>query len=444
MAITGGIHKTIEFLRDGIWRVSSASLTRPRATLLQLLRIGSLAVSKFQRHRCPLHASALTFYSLLSIVPVAAMAFAVAKGFGFQHRLEATLIERFPAQQEVLGYVFTFAKALLDNTQGGLIAGVSILVLLWSVIKLLGRIEESFNEIWEIDSSRSLMRRFTDYLSVVLIAPILLLVASSANVYITTQVVYITEKISLLGTISPLISFALKLLPYTLIWLMFTLTYLIMPNCKVRAWPALAAGVVAGTIFLITQWAYIHFQIGITRSNAIYGSFTALPLFLIWLQFSWLIVLLGAEIATAIQHIDRYDHFSQTGKVSHYRHQQAAVLISHHLIQRFAMGQPAATAVQVAEALQLPMVMTQRAIDDLVESGLISATAHDDDTPAAYQPAQDPQRFSLQFVLEAIDNCGRNDIPMGNGPEARRVSAAMAQLKRTMATQAENRLLKEI
>jgi membrane protein len=444
MAITGGINKASEFLRDGIWRVSPGTLTRPRAALLQLLRIVSVAVSKFQRHRCPLHASALTFYSLLSIVPVAAMAFAVAKGFGFQHRLETTLIERFPAQQEVFGYVFTFAKALLENTQGGLIAGVSIVVLLWSVIKLLGRIEESFNDIWEIDSSRSLMRRFTDYLSVVLIAPILLIVASSVNVYITTQIVHITEKISLLGTISPLIFFALKLLPYTLIWLMFTLTYLIMPNCKVRVWPALAAGVVAGTIFLITQWAYIHFQIGITRSNAIYGSFAALPLFLVWLQISWLIVLLGAEIAYAIQHIKDYDHFSQTGNVSHYRHQQAAVLISHHLIQRFAKGQPAATARYLAETLKLPPGMTQRAIDDLVEGGLLTATNRANDEPAAYQPAQDPARFTLQFVMEAIDNCGRSDIPMGDGPETRKVSVAMAQLKETLAEQPENRLLKEL
>ncbi len=444
MAIIDGIHKARDFLQDGMWRVSPNTLSRPQAVLLRPLRIAAIAGAKFSRDDCPLQASALTFYSLLSIVPVAAMAFAVAKGFGFQNNLEVTLLERFPAQQEILGYVFTFAKAMLDNTRGGLIAGVSVVVLLWSVIKVLSRIEESFNDIWEIDTARTLMRRFTDYLSIVLIAPILFLMASSANVYIATQVAYITERITLLGKLSPLIFFALNLLPYALIWLMFTIMYLIMPNAKVRVWPALVAGVVGGTSFLVTQWAYIHFQIGITRSNAIYGSFAALPLFLVWLQLSWLIVLLGAEIAYAIQHIDGYDHFGRTGKISHNRHQQAALQIAHLLIKRFARGQPAATAAQVAEMLKLPLELIHKAIDDLVESGLLSVTTHDDDTQAAYQPAQDPERFTLQFVMEAIDNCGRNDIPVGDDPGAQKVSAAMARLKHTLAAQPENRLLKEI
>jgi membrane protein len=295
------ISKFFAFIRIDIWRIRLDDLPFGKSFLIKQLRIIILAFRGYNEDRCLLRASSLTFYTLLSIVPVAAMFFGVAKGFGFERRLEDQLFERFPGQEEVLSQVIHFSNSLLEQTRGGLIAGIGLLVLFWSVLKVLGHIEMAFNDIWEIKKQRSWGRKFSDYLSIMLISPILVLMSGSATVFITTQVAQITQKVELLGVVSPLISFFLKFTPYVLIWALFTILYIIMPNTKVHFKAGLLGGVVAGTLYQIAQGAYISFQIGAAKYNAIYGSFAALPLFLMWVQISWWIVLFGAELSFASQ-----------------------------------------------------------------------------------------------------------------------------------------------
>ncbi len=171
--------------------------------LIKQLRILLLATRGFGQDQCPLRASALTFYSILSIVPVVAMAFGIAKGFGFQEILENQLMEKFSGQEDVMIRVVDFAHSLLENTKGGMIVGIGIIVLLWTVIKLLAHIEGSFNDIWEVKKSRSYGRKFSDYLSIMLISPLLIIMSSSATVFITTKIALITEKVALIGMFSP-------------------------------------------------------------------------------------------------------------------------------------------------------------------------------------------------------------------------------------------------
>jgi membrane protein len=296
------------FIRTDIWRIRLADLPFGKSFLIKQLRMIILAFRGYDEDRCLLRASSLTFYTLLSIVPVVAMFFGVAKGFGFERRLEKQLFERFPGQEEILGQVINFANSLLEQTRGGLIAGIGLLVLFWSVLKVLGHIEmAALNDIWGIKENRSWGRKFSDYLSIMLISPVLVLMSGSATVFITTQVTQITQKVELLGVISPLISFLLKFSPYVLIWALFTILYIIMPNTKVNFKAGLLGGVVAGTLYQIAQWAYISFQISAAKYNAIYGSFAALPLFLMWLQISWWIVLFGAELSFANQNVHTYE-----------------------------------------------------------------------------------------------------------------------------------------
>ncbi len=224
----------VDFFKIEIWRIHSRNLPLRKYFLIKQLRVVLLAIRGFNEDKCLLWASSLTFYSLLSIVPVVAMAFGIAKGFGFEKVLEKQLIENFPAQQEVVTRVISFAHSLLENTKGGMIAGVGLVLLLWSVIKVLNHIERSFNEIWEIKESRTFLRKFGDYFSIMLISPIIMLLSSSVTVFITTQITVITEKIALLGFFSPLIFLSLKMVPYFLIWLLFTIGYILMPNTKVN------------------------------------------------------------------------------------------------------------------------------------------------------------------------------------------------------------------
>jgi len=347
---------------------------------------------------------------MLSVVPVAAMGFGIAKGFGFEEYLQKQLAKNFSEQQEVLEWIIQFANRFLENTSGGIIAGIGIAMLFWSVMKVLGNIENSFNAIWQIRTPRSWSRKFTDYLSMMLIAPILLLLSSSATVFISTQIQQITEEVALLGKISPIIFFLVQSIPYVLIWLLLTVIYIVMPNTKVNFKPAFTAGVIAGSAFVIVQWAYIHFQIGISQYNAIYGSFAALPFFLIWLQTSWLIVLFGAEISFATQNIEKYEFDPDILNISAYTRKVLTFMIISLLIKNFTKGEKPLISEEISKKLEIPIRIVRDIIFVLVETNIISEVATKSEKQYAYQPARDVNQITVYFVLNALDHYGTNRI----------------------------------
>ncbi|HSO17898.1 MAG TPA: YihY/virulence factor BrkB family protein, partial [Desulfosarcina sp.] len=246
------------FFSANLWQVRRGECTGVQWMLIRLARTAILAFQGFFRNHGTLRASALTFFTLLSLVPVAAMAFGIAKGFGFEKRLQQELLEQFAAQQEVVLQIIGFARNMLDNTRGGMIAGIGVIVLFWAVIKVLSHIENAFNHIWRV-RSRPFVRKLSDYLTIMLICPLLVIMSGSVTVFITSQVNAISGRFELLQMVGPVIFLGLKLLPYALIWILFTLTYIIMPNRSVRFDAALLAGVVAGTAYQVIQAAYIHF-----------------------------------------------------------------------------------------------------------------------------------------------------------------------------------------
>ncbi|MBW2228620.1 MAG: YihY/virulence factor BrkB family protein, partial [Deltaproteobacteria bacterium] len=381
--------KTINFINTDIWRIRKKDLPRMKYFLIKQLRILLLATRGFGQDQCPLRASALTFYSILSIVPMVAMAFGIAKGFGFQEILENQLMEKFSGQEDVMIRVVDFAHSLLENTKGGMIVGVGIIVLLWTVIKLLAHIEGSFNDIWEVKKSRSYGRKFSDYLSIMLISPLLIIMSSSATVFITTKIALITEKVALIGMFSPMIFFMLKLIPYCLVWILFIFTYILMPNTKVNFSAGFIGGIIAGTIFQAAQLAYILFQVGVAKYNAIYGSFAALPLFLIWMQLSWLIVLFGAEISFSYQYVDTYEFEPDLRQISPAFKRLLTLQVANRVISTFSKGKMPLTASNISQALEIPIRLVQQLLDELVESEIFSITEIKENEKLAYQPARD-------------------------------------------------------
>ena len=436
--------KVIHFVRTDIWRVRAKDLSRIRYFLVKQLRILILTVRGFGKDKCPLSASALTFYSVLSIVPVVAMAFGIAKGFGFQNLLEKQLLEKFQGQEEVMNRVVTFARTLLENTKGGVIAGIGVVFLLWTVIKLLSQIERSFNGIWEVKTHRTYGRKFSDYLSIMLISPILFILASSATVFITTQIKTITQKVALIGMFSPLIFFMLKFIPYGLIWILFTFMYMLMPNTKVNFSSGLISGVIAGTIYQIAQWGYIAFQVGVAKYNAIYGSFAALPLFLIWIQLSWLVVLFGAEISFAYQYVDTYE-FEPDGRVISPAFKKLLSLqISRLVISRFFKAEPPLSAFRIAKTLEIPIRLVQQLLDELVEARILSETEAKKNKDVSYQPARDINTITINTVIEALERNGVDNIPVAQTTELSHLSQALETLNEEIEKSPSNRLLKDI
>ena len=412
--------------------------------LIKQLRILLLATRGFGQDQCPLRASALTFYSILSIVPVVAMAFGIAKGFGFQKILENQLMEKFSGQEDVMIRVVDFAHSLLENTKGGMIVGVGIIVLLWTVIKLLAHIEGSFNDIWEVKKSRSYGRKFSDYLSIMLISPLLIIMSSSATVFITTKIALITEKVALIGMFSPMIFFMLKLIPYCLMWILFIFTYILMPNTKVNFSAGFIGGIIAGTIFQAAQLAYILFQVGVAKYNAIYGSFAALPLFLIWMQLSWLIVLFGAEISFSYQYVDTYEFEPDLRQISPAFKRLLTLQVANRVISTFSKGKMPLTASNLSQALEIPIRLVQQLLDELVESEIFSITEIKENEKLAYQPARDINIITIKSIIDALEQKGVDNIPVAQTPELQSLAEVLWTFSAEIEKSPANLLLKDI
>jgi len=431
------------FLKQGMWEVPLDDLTGMKRGFVASLRILSVTLRKYTADECALRSSALTFFTLMSIVPIAAVAFAIAKGFGFQKLLEQRLMEDLSEHQEVVGYVMEFSKRLLESTKGGLLAGAGIIVLLWSVIKVLGNIEESFNTIWGVTRMRSFSRKFSDYLAIMAIAPVLMITSGSATVMVITRLHSITGSIGF-GFFTLIITILMKLIPYCLIWILLAFVYMFIPNTQVKPSSGLAAGLVAGTIFVIVQRIYISFQVGVAHYNAVYGSFAALPLLLVWLQLSWFIVLFGAELSYAYQNAQVCGIEPDMHKMSPSQKKLIGLLIAHHVVAGFAAGSPPLSAAGISGRLSLPLVLVRLLIHELCETGILVEVASPGHDKSAYMPARDPDTITVASVIEAVDGHGVSCMGMSAGDESEDLQGILKELSRVMEGSPANRLLKDI
>jgi len=438
------LKKLINFLKIEIWRIRLKSLPRHKYLLFRPLRIFLLALRGFNEDKCQLRASALTFYSLLSIVPVLAMAFGIAKGFGFEKMLETQLLEKLQGQEEIAQRVIVFSNSFLANTKGGVVAGIGVVLLFWTVIKVLGNIENSFNDIWGIKKARTFGRKLSDYLSIMLICPILLIMSSSVTVFFTSQITLIAERLSFFGPISGLIFFSLKLLPYGVIWFLFSFIYMFMPNTKVSFKGALLAGVTAGTIYQLVQWAYIFFQIGVSKYNAIYGSFAALPLFLVWLQISWLVVLFGAEVSFAADNEETYEFEKDCLDASLRFRRLLALRIVELCVKHFDQGKPPLSAVEISHILETPIRLVREILFDLVNAHVLSEVRQNGFSLEYYQPAQDIDRLTVKRVVDALDRRGTDHVAIVKDKELENIATRLDSIDRLVTGSSENILLKNL
>ena len=438
--------KVVQFVTIDIWRLRLEDLPFGKSFAIKQLRIILLALRGFDENKCFSRAASLTFNTLLSIVPVVAILFGVAKGFGFEIMLRRELTQKFPgeSQQEVLTKVFEFAESLLEATKGGVIAGIGMIILFWSVINVLSHIEAALNDIGEIKESRTWGRKFSDYLAIMLLSPLFVLLSSSATVYVTTQITAMTNQIKLLGFFSPLIFFSFKLIPYLLIWVLFTIIYVLMPNTRVKIKAGFFAGIIAGTIFQIVQWGYISFQIGVARYGAIYGSFAALPLFLIWVNISWWVVLFGAELSFANQNVDTYEYEPDSNKVSPAFKMVLTLQVAHLLIKNFADGIRPLTDSEISSQLRMPIRLVHSILYDLVNSKMIAQSRTREGGEFGYQPARDINTLTIKTVVDAIDQTGANDIPVARTEEFKTLAEALEKFKDEMEASPANRLLKDL
>jgi membrane protein len=409
------IKKLLEFIQNDLWKVETDGLPKSKSFWIKQLRIFVLAARGFNEDNILLRASGLTFYTLISIVPVIAMAFGIAKGFGFEAILNEQITTYFEAQPQVSEMLIKFSTSFLNNTKGGVIAGVGILVLFWSVMKVLTNIELSFNAIWGIKKERSLIRKFTEYISIMLVAPIFIILSGGLTAYISSTSTSIEG--SYLNQIGILLTIILEILPFIIIALLFAFVYIALPNTKVQFKSALIAGAIAGTSFQLLEWVYFTFQIGAVKYNAIYGSFAAFPLFLVWLQSSWLIVLFGCELAFANQNVQQYIYENEVNTISIKHNKKVTFLILILINKNFITGEKPLSANDIARYLKLPVRLVQNVIQNLLKSNFIMETYTNELKTIGYSPAKDLSELKISDFIIQFEEQGSEEVPIKNCEE---------------------------
>ena len=435
------VARIIRYIKFDIWNMQLEQISATKAFLLKFVRIVVLSVRGFDEDKCVLRASALTFYTMLSIVPVLAMAFGVAKGFGFEKLLERQILERMQGQEEIASYMISFSGSMLENTKGGMVAGIGIVLLFWAVIKLLGNIETSFNAIWGVKKGRSISRKFCDYLSAMMLCPVLLIMAGGINVLISSQVRDIVEKLPLLELMGPVIFSFLNLLPYCVMWALFSFLYMFMPNTNVRFKAGIAGGIVAGTLFQFLQLIYISFQIGVAQYNAIYGGFASLPLFLIWLNLSWLIVLLGAEITFAFQHADTYEFEPECRALKPGYKRLMTLWVMHVLVKCFKKGDCPPGVDEISIMLRMPARLVQEILTDLTLCTMVAEVSVAGKAGVRYQPARDISTITISAVIEALEDHGGSELRVGETDDLRKLEQHLGRFRALVAGSSENSVL---
>jgi membrane protein len=432
------------FIFRDVWVISHHGLSPFRRIVIKQIKIFLVTFRGFMENKVSIRASALTYYSLMSVVPIVAMIFGIAKGFGLEKMLQKELTAKLSGQQEVLNWIITFANSMLERTKGGIVAGVGLVLLFWSIMNVLGNIEASFNDIWQIKKGRTLFRKFADYLSIMLIAPVFITLSSSATVYITTQITTIMHKIQVLGYMAPVIGVFINLIPYLLIWILFSFIYIVMPNTRVRIWPAVISGIIAGTIFQIVQWAYVKFQISVSSYNAIYGSFAALPLFMIWIQTAWIIVLFGAELSYATQNFEKYEFESEAALISNRYRINMSLLITSYVVKKFANSEKAPGLDEISGQLQMPSRFVREITNNLVDAGVLSQVARNDSRDVHYQPALDIQNLTIKTVIDKINNAGIGSLSIADVPDMETIKQKLWELDKIAIDSNHNILVKNI
>ncbi len=443
LKVFGFLKKAVNFLTKRIWHIRIGKLEKRQGFLLKQLRIIILAIKGFNEDKCMLKASALTYYILFSVVPILALIFAVAKSFNFQKKLESDLLRDFKQYSEILNKAFDYADKMLQTAHGGILAVIGLLLLVYTLIMLLSSIEDSFNEIWEIRKGRTWLRRITDYLAIAAFAPVFLVMSSSITMFLQKEALSF-ESISWFHHLDAMVKIFLKGVSLLLLSGLFTFIYMSLPNTRVRFKSALIAGIVAAIAFDILQYAYINFQIGAVRYNRIYGSFAALPLFLIWVQYSWFIVLFCAELAFANQNVDHYELEHEIQNISIRYKRVMSLLVANHIAKNFESGNPPLRAEDIAHQLDLPIRLARIIVADFIETGLFSEVKTKKKKEIAYLPALALNQLTVKFILDKLDTKGVNELPINVHDHLESVKKVMDDIDRLVEEHKGDLLVKDL
>jgi len=438
------ITRTYNSIRTDIWKTPMDRLTGNKAYWIRQVRIIYMVIKGIKRDNIYIKASALTYFTILSVIPLVALAFGIAKGFGLQDELRAQIIMQFHNQEQVMAWILDFANNMLEEASGGWIAGVGVALLFYTVGQLLNYVETTINSIWRVDETRVWYRKMTDYLAIIIMVPVIFIASSSVTVLANTKLNDLLGQSEMLEVLKPVVSFLVQLIPFILLCILATAAFLVMPNTRVKVRPAIIAGLITGIALQVLQILYVQSQMGISKLGTLYGSFAAVPLLMIWVQVTWVALLMGAQLSYYMQNITRYEFEFDVQTVSPKQKKRLSLLVMHCLIDDFIKGIKPRAPEEISHDLSLPVRSVHECLDQLRVSELVTQLWDETEDRYVYQPATDINRMTLSFVLDKMESAGSIHKIVVNNVDYKKIDVALNKFDSMMTSSETNILLRDI
>ena len=407
-------------LRKNVWEVELSSLPWWKAWFTRVLRVFYVVIRDLLDGQLTLRAMSLVYTTLLAMVPLLAVSFSVLKGFGVHNQIEPLLLNFLKPMGERGVEVTSRIIGFVDSVKAGVLGSIGFALLLYTVISLIQKIERACNDTWHVTQSRPLAQKFSDYLSVILIGPVL--VFSALGITASVMSTAVVQKMVAIKVFGSLMELATTLIPYLLVIAAFTFVYIFVPNTRVRFRSALTGGLVAGVLWETSGWAFASFVVKSAKYTAIYSGFAILIMFMIWLYLSWLIVLVGASVAYYHQHPESVTAYRRELRLSNRMQEKLALLVMFLVGNNYYDNLPALTLEEFAQSLNVPMEALVPVMEALEGYGLLTQTANE---PPTYLPARPLDTAGLKDVLDAVR--GANEM-VDLKPQSESAGLAVDQL----------------
>ncbi len=400
---------------------------RPR-----LVKILNLSVRSFMDKKLQQKAQALTYGTMLAAVPALAMLFAVGRGFGFQNLMQGELLKFFPSQRHVLEQASQFVDNYLEHASQGIFVGIGLIVMLWTLISLLGRVEEDFNHIWGVRNNRSYYRKLTDYTAMFIFIPVLMVCSAGLSIFMSNTVQTVLQITSMPMWLMRVLDY----MPLVLMCFTFAAALWMIPNTRVKLKYALVSGTVSGLGFYLLQWLFVTGQVYVTSYNAIYGSFAFVLLLLVWLQLSWLIALIGCVLCFSLQNVYNFNYNKVIDEISHNYLNDLSLVTLGIIVRRFERKQDPITREQLARQYHIPVILVNQIVNRLADASLVRLVhVSPHEREPGLQPAFDIAQMTVNTAVQALESTGGTDfVAEVDQPFAPYVSAVRALRKRQLST----------
>ena len=406
---------------------------------LGVLKTIILVIRGFNSKQLNMTANALTYNLVFAIIPILAMILAIAKGFGFAEMIESHIQHVIPGGSNMMPEVMGMINRYLETAQGGTFIGIGLLILIWAVYSFFRNVEQAFNLIWDVRQPRSIVRQLTIYIAVLFFVPIVIITSTGLSLIVQTTI----ESQPLLASMSEWHSTVVRLVQFVLVWLVFIWMYIAIPNTKVHFRSAVFPAVLMGTLFQLLQMLSMYVIVFLSRTSIVYGAFATIPIIMMWLQWTCLLILIGAEMSFAIQNNEQFEYEKDLEKMSRRYKDFVTLFLLNKIIQRFENDEAPYMATELAHDNNLPIRLVNQLLNRLVEVGLLRTVYVEQKEDKTYQPALDTHKITIGMVIERIDKQGLEEFIRGADEEMQSFWQRFQQLKDEHNT-LKNVLVKEL